>query len=126
METLGTNSQILCDDGTVKENSAMAQWGKIFDEGGRKLGRTFQMIEQDVQLKGMAAAGFVDIQYKDYYVPMGGWGNDKEAAERGLWWKIALEADLEGKPPFVLAACIKRCLPRAVHGSQPVALVGSC
>ena len=81
----------------MKDDSASSQWGKVFNEGGRRFGRTFEVYEQDLQRKAMEAAGFVDIEFKDFRVNMGGWGDDKEAAERGLWWKIAAEADLEGK-----------------------------
>ncbi|KAK3948610.1 S-adenosyl-L-methionine-dependent methyltransferase [Pseudoneurospora amorphoporcata] len=96
VETFVGCTTFQCDDGTLKEGSAMSQWGKVFNEGGRQFGRTFEVYENDLQRKAMAAAGFEDIRYQDYFIPMGGWGSDKEAAERGLWWKIALEADLEG------------------------------
>lgn len=104
VETFVASTSFHCDDGTVKEDSAMSQWGKVWREGGRKLGRTFEAYENDLQRKAMEAAGFVDIEYKDYFVPMGGWGDDKEAAEKGLWCKITVEADLEGELPFARAA----------------------
>ncbi|KAJ4395750.1 hypothetical protein N0V85_006445, partial [Neurospora sp. IMI 360204] len=85
------------DDSTVKEDSAISQWHKVFNEGGRRFGRTFEVYENDLQRKAMAAAGFVDIEYKDYFIPIGVWHPEKEAAEIGLWWKLALELDLEGK-----------------------------
>ncbi|KAJ4405424.1 hypothetical protein N0V85_004678 [Neurospora sp. IMI 360204] len=96
IETFSACSTFECDDGTVKEDSAMSQWSKMFNEGGRRLGRTFEVYDHDLQRKGMAAAGFVDIEYKDYIIPIGLWHPDKEAAETGLWWKLAIEADLEG------------------------------
>lgn len=75
----------------------MSQWHKVFNEGGRRFGRTFEVYENDLQRKAMAAAGFVDIEYRDYCLPVGVWHPEKEAAEIGLWWKLAIEADLEGK-----------------------------
>lgn len=45
----------------------------------------------------MEAAGFVDIEFKDIQVPVGVWHPEKGPAEIGLWWKLSLEADLEGK-----------------------------
>ncbi|KAH7625488.1 S-adenosyl-L-methionine-dependent methyltransferase [Sordaria sp. MPI-SDFR-AT-0083] len=101
VETFVASTSFHCDDGTVKEDSAMSQWGKVWREGGRKLGRTFEAYENDLQRKAMEAAGFVDIEYKDYFVPMGGWGDDKEAAEKGLWCKITVEADLEGYTNYI-------------------------
>lgn len=40
----------------------MGQWGEIFVEGGRKLGRSFSLLEDEEQRKGIEAAGFVDIE----------------------------------------------------------------
>lgn len=85
------------DDGSVKEGSAMDQWGKVFTEGGKKLGRTFSVYEEDLQRKGMEAAGFVDVEFVDIQCPIGVWHPEKKPAERGLWYKMAVEADLEGK-----------------------------
>ncbi|KAA8620665.1 hypothetical protein SMACR_10106, partial [Sordaria macrospora] len=44
----------------------------------------------------MEAAGFVDIEFKDMAIPVGVWHPDKDSAERGLWWKMSIEMDLEG------------------------------
>ncbi|KAK3338901.1 S-adenosyl-L-methionine-dependent methyltransferase [Neurospora tetraspora] len=96
IETFAACSTFECDDGTVKEDSAMSQWSKVFNEGGRRFGRSFEVYDHDLQRKGMAAAGFVDIEYKDYIIPIGVWHPEKETAESGLWWKLAIEADLEG------------------------------
>lgn len=43
----------------------MGQWGKIFIEGGRKLGVSFEVVQNDLQRKAMETAGFVNIQVKD-------------------------------------------------------------
>ncbi|KAK1777729.1 S-adenosyl-L-methionine-dependent methyltransferase [Copromyces sp. CBS 386.78] len=96
VESFVPGSRFSSDDGTVKEGSPLDQWGKVFREGGKKIGRTFEVYEQDLQRKGMEAAGFVDIEFKDFRLPIGTWPSDKEEAEKGLWEKLALEADLEG------------------------------
>ncbi|KAA8620669.1 hypothetical protein SMACR_12884 [Sordaria macrospora] len=96
VECYTTSSRFLSDDGSVKEGSSLDQWGRVFREGGKKLGRTFSVYEEDLQRKCMEAAGFVDIEFKDIQVPIGVWHPEKEEAERGLWWKLAIEADLEG------------------------------
>lgn len=46
----------------------MGQWGKIFLEGGRKLGRPFSILEDNTQRKGMEEAGFVDVEESDIKV----------------------------------------------------------
>lgn len=58
------------DDGSVHDASAMSQWGKIFFEGGRKLGRPFSVLEDDVQKKGMETAGFVNVSEENLKVSL--------------------------------------------------------
>ena len=58
------------DDGSVVEKSAISQWGKFYVEGGRKLGRTFELYQKDTQRKAMEAAGFVDIAEKNIKVSL--------------------------------------------------------
>lgn len=55
----------LSDDGTVKPDSGLAMWGKLCREAGKKMGKTFMMIEEGVQTKGMEAAGFAGITVVD-------------------------------------------------------------
>lgn len=50
------------DDDTVAEDSATAQWGKLFVEGSKILGRTVTMVEDGTQRSAMEHAGFVDIE----------------------------------------------------------------
>lgn len=57
------------DDGTIPSDSAMATTlMELYLEGGKKLGRSFQVIKEDLQKKGMEAAGFTDIHIADYKV----------------------------------------------------------
>lgn len=62
VESFEPGAVVGSDHTDIPENSAIAQWGKIFIEGGLKLGRSFTVVEDDLQRKGMEAAGFVDIQ----------------------------------------------------------------
>jgi hypothetical protein len=55
------STNIESDDGSVPSGSPMDQWGKVFWEGGKKFGRTFRVVEDDIQKKCMEEAGFVDI-----------------------------------------------------------------
>jgi hypothetical protein len=59
---------VTSDDGTVKPGSALDTWGRLFVESGEKIGRSFKIISEDLQRKGMEAAGFVDIQTVKYKV----------------------------------------------------------
>lgn len=59
---------MISDDGTVPEKSAISQWGKFFEEGGKKMGRSFLVIKEGTQRKAMEEAGFVDIQEWEFKV----------------------------------------------------------
>jgi len=56
------------DDGSVKDDSPMGQWSKVYWEGGKKFGRTFRVVEDDIQKKCMEEAGFVDVTVWDFKV----------------------------------------------------------
>ncbi|EEU37717.1 uncharacterized protein NECHADRAFT_87533 [Fusarium vanettenii 77-13-4] len=56
-----SSAMMQSDDGTVTEDSAMHEWGKFFIEGGKKMGQTFTILEDDVQRKCMEEAGFINI-----------------------------------------------------------------
>ena len=62
IESQEPSARIESDDGSVHEKSAMNQWGKFFIEGGRKIGRLFTIIEDNIQRKAMEEAGFIDIK----------------------------------------------------------------
>lgn len=46
----------------------MHQWGKFFVEGGKKIGRSFTIVEDGVQRSAMEKAGFVDLEEKNFKV----------------------------------------------------------
>lgn len=56
------------DDGTADDETAMQTWNKLVREGGKKFGRTFCVVEEGLQVPGIKAAGFVDIQEANYKV----------------------------------------------------------
>ncbi|KAH7310828.1 S-adenosyl-L-methionine-dependent methyltransferase [Stachybotrys elegans] len=96
MESLESSPWFKSDDGTVTDTSAMGQWGKLFVEGSKKLGRTFTMVPDGLQREGMEEAGFVDIQEFDMKVPVGDWPKDPKLREIGRFARATLEQDVEG------------------------------
>ncbi|MBE3044961.1 methyltransferase domain-containing protein [Candidatus Bathyarchaeota archaeon] len=68
LQSFDANGIVDSDDGTVKPNSAIQQWGEFFIEGGKALGRPFTLLDDNTQRLGMEAAGFVDIQSRDVSV----------------------------------------------------------
>ncbi|KAH8714719.1 S-adenosyl-L-methionine-dependent methyltransferase [Ilyonectria robusta] len=94
-------SRMDCDDGTIHEKSAMHQWGKFFVEGGKKIGRSFTIVEDGVQKKAMEEAGFVGIKERDFKVPIGAWPKDPKLKEIGKYAQATLEQDIEGYVLFM-------------------------
>lgn len=93
------------DDGSVAEDSPMGQWTKVFWEGGKKFGRTFRIVEDDIQRKCMEEAGFVDIEIRDFKCPVGPWPKDPRQKQMGMYVRMILDADLEGEYlEFLLSA----------------------
>jgi hypothetical protein len=88
-----------CHNKPLDENSPMGQWGKVFREAGKKWGRTFFPISDDIQKKCMEEAGFVDIRVINYQAPIGEWPTDPEEKQTGIWFKSVLTSDLEGEFP---------------------------
>ncbi|KAG7286925.1 hypothetical protein NEMBOFW57_006425 [Staphylotrichum longicolle] len=89
------------DDGSVTEHTALGQWGKIYIEGGRQSGRTFTVLDDELQRKAMEAAGFVDIQERNIKQPIGRWPRDPRLKEIGEFTQLTLEQDAEGYLLFI-------------------------
>ncbi|KAI1363285.1 S-adenosyl-L-methionine-dependent methyltransferase [Xylaria arbuscula] len=87
---------IQSDDGTVPYGSALDQWGRVFSEAGKRFGRTFRPLEEELQIKAMQAAGFVDIKVYNMKTTLGPWPADPKHKEIGQYARLALEQDIEG------------------------------
>lgn len=57
-----------CDDGSADGCEAVTTWNRIFEEGGRKLGNSFTVVEGDTQDAGIRDAGFEDVTVRVYKV----------------------------------------------------------
>ncbi|KAJ3541687.1 hypothetical protein NM208_g4493 [Fusarium decemcellulare] len=101
VESCECSPKMESDDGTVKDGSAMNEWGKLFVQGAKKIGRSFTVLEEEIQEKCMREAGFLDIQVKDIQVPIGGWPKDETLKEAGRFAQLALERDLEGYTCYI-------------------------
>ncbi|KAJ9142423.1 Methyltransferase domain-containing protein [Pleurostoma richardsiae] len=101
LESYEPSMTLESDDSSVGDNTAMAQWGRFFVEGGKKLGRSFLVVDEGVQKKAMEEAGFVDIQEWNFKAPLGGWAADPKLKEIGQYARITLEQDIEGYVLFM-------------------------
>ncbi|KAM5357563.1 hypothetical protein ACJZ2D_016134 [Fusarium nematophilum] len=99
VESMEASAMMVSDDDTVADDSAMHEWGRLFQEGGKKMGQSFEVVEDGIQKKYMEEAGFVDIHVENRRVPIGAWPKDARMKQIGQYVHAALEQDLEG---FVL------------------------
>ncbi|KAA8622111.1 hypothetical protein SMACR_09744 [Sordaria macrospora] len=96
IEQLDCDAENLCFDGTMPNDSAMAQWGPIWKEVGRKTGLEFNVVSSNTMEKGLKNAGFTNIISEDYYVPLAPWSDDPKMKQLGLYQSAALTHDIEG------------------------------
>ncbi|KAF7552798.1 hypothetical protein G7Z17_g4103 [Cylindrodendrum hubeiense] len=85
-----------CDDGTIDYDLAIRALNKLVRDGGEKMGRSFCVVEERLQLTAAEAAGFVDIKEVNYKLPVGGWTKDVRLGEIGQFLKSTMDNDIEG------------------------------
>ncbi|KAJ4287420.1 hypothetical protein N0V88_007692 [Collariella sp. IMI 366227] len=105
IETVESDAMIFAEDGSIAEGSPIEQWGKMFGEAGKKIGRSFLIIGEDVQRKGLEAAGFKDLVQWDFNCPTTPWSKDKKLREIGRFNYAAGNKDLEGEYPSHYCIC---------------------
>lgn len=71
------------DDGTLKEDSYLAQWARHLDEAATKLGRIYLPPGKLKEI--LTGAGFVDVVETRFKWPSNAWPKDKKLKELGLW-----------------------------------------
>ncbi|KAL2211535.1 S-adenosyl-L-methionine-dependent methyltransferase [Sarocladium strictum] len=101
VESLEASPYMWSDDGSVTEDSAMGQWGKLFVSCSEKLGRTFTLVDDGVHRSSMEKAGFVDIGQFNIKVPIGTWPKDPKFKEMGKFGQATLHQDVEGYVSYV-------------------------
>jgi len=96
VESRELEAVLYSDDGTVEPGSALDTWGRLFTEAGKRIGKSFTVLVDDVQQIGIRAAGFVDVHAVDYKVPLGGWPANPKLKEIGQFAQLTAENDMEG------------------------------
>lgn len=86
-----------CDDGTLPPDSALANWGPMFERASAKSGRHLDAL--DKAQERIQAAGFVNIQEKTYKVPYGDWAKHPLLKEAG---RFNMEHFLEGLEGYAM------------------------
>src|SRR5690348_6094419 len=67
-ESCECNVEFPSDDGTTNNIPALETWNKLLNEGAKKFCRGFTLVKDDSRWKGMEAAGFVNMQLKNFKV----------------------------------------------------------
>ncbi|KDN66356.1 putative methyltransferase domain-containing protein [Colletotrichum sublineola] len=93
LEIQDNNWPLVCDDGTLKEDSALYKWSQLLVEACDKLGRPIN--KTDERPAQMAAAGFEDIHTERIRFPISPWPKDRKLKELGVWNQEQLLPGLE-------------------------------
>ena len=80
------------DDNSLPEKSALTAWCNNQQEGMKKLGMEL-MVTGDMIKKQMHEAGFVEVEVKEFKIPIGQWPKDPKMRETGAFQLVAM---LEG------------------------------
>ncbi|KAK1781455.1 S-adenosyl-L-methionine-dependent methyltransferase [Copromyces sp. CBS 386.78] len=95
IEHLDCGPSMVCLDGTMPKDSAIAQWGHIWTEVERKTGVIANMLDGYME-NGIKEAGFTNVQIEDFLAPTAPWPTDEKQKEIGLFQYISLTSDTEG------------------------------
>ncbi|RYP49361.1 hypothetical protein DL768_004921 [Monosporascus sp. mg162] len=97
VESFEADASFESDDGSVTPDSPLKRWANMSREGGKKLGKSFIIYQDNLQVTGVQEAGFTDITVKNFKIPVGPWAADPKLSEIGQYIQCAIEQDLEGK-----------------------------
>lgn len=84
------------DDNTMPADSKMAGWGEMFYAVGRKSEKPMDIFR--TMKDSIAAAGFINLQEKEYKIPIGQWPKHPIYKEVG---RLALEQFMTGLEGYV-------------------------
>ncbi|KAM0428629.1 hypothetical protein ACHAPT_006992 [Fusarium lateritium] len=92
------------DDGTTDDPEVapvLKTWANLYEAGAAATKRSFFLQQENLQEKGIEAAGFTDMKVVNYKLPVGGWPRDPKLAEVGRFVKLTMENDIEGYTLFM-------------------------
>ncbi len=93
------------DDGSVTEDHFMAQWARTFLEAADLTGKSLRSYNFMKDLIGVA--GFIDIEEKNFKVPVGTWPSDPKMKELGRWSCLFCLEGLESWALYLLSKVLK-------------------
>ncbi|WQF89316.1 Putative S-adenosyl-L-methionine-dependent methyltransferase superfamily [Colletotrichum destructivum] len=114
VQNLEINAGIHSDHVDYPPDHIFHEWGRVFDEGGRKTGRSFTVAQGHTMRDNMEAAGFVDVVEKKAKLPIHGWPRDPRLQRAGMLIQLALEESIEGFGTFLLTQILGWSQPETV------------
>ncbi|KAH7018305.1 S-adenosyl-L-methionine-dependent methyltransferase [Microdochium trichocladiopsis] len=108
IESYETEAMFSSDDCEIAEDSPLRMWPRYFGEAGKLMGRTFQVVSENVQVTGIEAAGFKNIEVVQMKSPIGPWSSEPRLKKSGLYAYLALDQDLEGYISYVWTRVLKK------------------
>ncbi|KAA8629316.1 hypothetical protein SMACR_06716 [Sordaria macrospora] len=96
IEHIDHSPVVSSDDGSVKPGSALDTYGKVIAQAGQKMGRSTTLAQETTMEEGMKAAGFVNVQVKEFKMPVTAWSKDQREKEIGMYVQTAAGADIVG------------------------------
>lgn len=103
LEHMDCGDTVFCDDGSIPAvGSPWAEWAAVFDAAGKKMGQSFQLLNDDQYIKWMEEAGWTGIQKKNIKTPVGGWAADPRLKEIGLCNQLQFLGALDGLSTYIL------------------------
>lgn len=68
VESFEASAVAKSDHEEIPDSAAISQWTKFLVEGGKKMGRSFTVVDDELQRKAMEKAGFVNIEEHNWKV----------------------------------------------------------
>ncbi|KAI8948688.1 S-adenosyl-L-methionine-dependent methyltransferase [Xylaria longipes] len=96
VETIDPSVNLRSDDGSVREGTALYDWGRLFNEASSKYGRSMSMVDDGSIAVSFRKAGFVDVHSRTFKLPATPWPKDPKLQQLGAFCRLAMEQDLDG------------------------------
>jgi hypothetical protein len=89
----------------LKEDSAIAKWGKTFFEGAENFGTSAHSPKNLKRL--MIEAGFVDVEEHILKLPVGIWPKNKRLKNIGMFEMVNMDEGIEGLSLMLFTRALK-------------------
>ncbi|KAJ5765483.1 hypothetical protein N7520_005042 [Penicillium odoratum] len=100
IEQFEGSCNIMSDDGSLPEDSILANWGDNLIAAANKSGHPMGTL--DTMREQIENAGFVDVHEKVYKWPIGGWAKDPVLKEAGRLNSTMWKSGMEGWAMYLL------------------------